>query len=150
MREGEDLRQVGCIMYRRHTVCNEAAVPQAATFFSFLSTIMSPTRPQLLAAAQAFCDAFAASRPLDDVLAHFSHDPVNPPEAIEHGLPLVPFVGRPFVGVTALKQYFYTPRRTSHIREHALLRVRCRYRGEKGLLQGAGTIYMDEHWLGLG
>lgn len=67
---------------------------------------MSPTRPQLLAAAQAFCDAFATSRPLDDILAHFSYDPAHPPEAMEHGLPLVPFVGRPFVGVIALKQYF--------------------------------------------
>lgn len=73
----------------------------------FLPTNMAPTRKELLIAAQAFCDVFASSKPLDDILTHFSSDPAHPPQAIEHGLPsLAPFLGRAFVGVPALKQYF--------------------------------------------
>lgn len=68
---------------------------------------MAPTRAELLASAHAFCYTFASSKPLDDILACFSTDPAHPPQAIEHGLPsLAPFLGRAFVGIPALKQYF--------------------------------------------
>lgn len=58
---------------------------------------MTLTRSQLLAAAQALCDAFAAKAPLPELLAHFST--THEISAHEHGLPLLaPFLGRTFKG----------------------------------------------------
>ncbi|KAI0065539.1 hypothetical protein BV25DRAFT_1913569 [Artomyces pyxidatus] len=64
-------------------------------------------RTDLLAAATAFCDAFAAGSPLDTIIAFFSTS--TAPVAIEHGLPqLAPFLGRTFEGLPGVVQYFVT------------------------------------------
>ena len=60
-------------------------------------------RQKVLAAAEAFCDAFAEKQPLEEVLGHFSDDA----QAFEHGLPqLAPFLGRAFKGREGLQEYF--------------------------------------------
>ncbi|KAI0741567.1 hypothetical protein C8Q80DRAFT_1109695 [Daedaleopsis nitida] len=56
-----------------------------------------PTRAQLLAAAQALCNAFANKADTDTLLSHFSSS--HQISAFEHGLPaLAPFLGRAFTG----------------------------------------------------
>ncbi|KAH9482487.1 hypothetical protein JR316_0004587 [Psilocybe cubensis] len=66
---------------------------------------MSPTRLQLLIAAQKFCESFAEKKSIDEILAHFST--THEISVIEYGAPiLAPFLGRPFVGSQAVKQYF--------------------------------------------
>ncbi|KEF55292.1 uncharacterized protein A1O9_08946 [Exophiala aquamarina CBS 119918] len=63
------------------------------------------TRQHLLLAAQAFCNAFAEQKPLEEILSHFSTS--SDVVAIEHGLQrLAPFLGRDFRGQDGLKQYF--------------------------------------------
>ncbi|KAL5512701.1 hypothetical protein ACEPAG_2967 [Sanghuangporus baumii] len=66
---------------------------------------MSSQRGQLLAAAHAFCDTFAAQKPLDEILNLF----VNGEDTlcVEHGLQqLAPFLGRHFAGPDGVKRYF--------------------------------------------
>lgn len=69
---------------------------------------MSPTRSQLLASAQALCNAFATKAPLPDLLSHFST--THQVSAHEHGLPsLAPFLGRTFTNLTgpdSVEAYF--------------------------------------------
>ncbi|EPQ56345.1 hypothetical protein GLOTRDRAFT_138102 [Gloeophyllum trabeum ATCC 11539] len=66
---------------------------------------MAPTRAQLLKAAQALCDDFAAKKDLDALLAHFST--THQATAVEHGEPcLAPFLGRPFTGHDSIRKYF--------------------------------------------
>lgn len=56
-------------------------------------------------AAQGFCNAFATQSDLSTILAHFSSSAEV--LAFEHGLPrLAPFLGRPFKGPDAIKDYF--------------------------------------------
>ena len=56
-------------------------------------------------AAQALCDDFAAKKDVDTLLKHFSK--THQCTAIEHGEKcLVPFLGRPFVGLDAIRSYF--------------------------------------------
>lgn len=81
----------------------------------------TPTRAELLAAAQAFCDSCAQKKPLDEILSHFSPPPPPPSSSSkgeakgetneiivhEHGLPqLAPFLGREFRGVQGARRYF--------------------------------------------
>jgi hypothetical protein len=86
---------------------------------------MPPSRNDLLQAAKALCDEFAAKNDIELIVAHFSttHDCV----ALEHGEKcLAPFLGRfashivlshiltliplifvrPFTGITGIKEYF--------------------------------------------
>lgn len=69
---------------------------------------MPASRSQLLAAAQALCDAFAGKAPLPDLLAHFST--THAVSAHEHGEPLLaPFLGRTFKGRSgpgSIEEYF--------------------------------------------
>ncbi|KAI0073504.1 hypothetical protein K474DRAFT_1710635 [Panus rudis PR-1116 ss-1] len=69
---------------------------------------MPPSRSQLLASAQALCNAFASKAPIPELLAHFSH--THAVSAREHGLPfLAPFLGRTFTGLTgdnSIESYF--------------------------------------------
>ncbi|KIX04055.1 uncharacterized protein Z518_07608 [Rhinocladiella mackenziei CBS 650.93] len=64
----------------------------------------SSSRDQLLAAAQAFCNAFADHKPPEEILGHFSaSDDIL---ALEHGLPeLAPFLGREFRGQNGIREY---------------------------------------------
>ncbi|KAL2219291.1 hypothetical protein M432DRAFT_590047 [Thermoascus aurantiacus ATCC 26904] len=62
-------------------------------------------RTTLLEPAQALCSAFAAAAPVDDLLSHFTTDPM--PIAHEHGHPaLAPFLGRTFNGLDGVGRYF--------------------------------------------
>ncbi|KAI6091842.1 hypothetical protein F4821DRAFT_225704 [Hypoxylon rubiginosum] len=62
-------------------------------------------RADLLAAATAFCEAFAQQKPPDEILSHFSTSPDT--LAFEHGLPeLAPFLGREFRGHDGVREYF--------------------------------------------
>jgi len=64
-----------------------------------------PSRSQLLHAAQALCDDFAAKKDVDTLIAHFSK--THQCTVIEHGEQcLAPFIGRPFVGLDAIRFYF--------------------------------------------
>ncbi|OCB91264.1 transcription elongation factor S-II [Sanghuangporus baumii] len=66
---------------------------------------MSSQRDQLLAAAHAFCDAFAAQKPLDEILNHLANG--EDTLCVEHGLQqLAPFLGRQFAGPDGVKRYF--------------------------------------------
>ncbi|KAL2271527.1 hypothetical protein VTJ83DRAFT_898 [Remersonia thermophila] len=67
---------------------------------------LSPTREELLHAAQAFCNAFAASTPTGTLLSnHFTRRRRNI-LVHEHGLAqLAPFLGRQFRGPEGLDQY---------------------------------------------
>lgn len=65
------------------------------------------TRAELLDAAKAFCDAFAAGSPLDTLIAFFSTS--TTPVAIEHGLSgLAPFLGRRYEDINGIVEYFTT------------------------------------------
>jgi hypothetical protein len=66
---------------------------------------MPPTRHQLLASAQGLCGDFASKKDLEVILSHFSS--THQVTAIEHGEScLAPFLGRPFVGLLAVRNYF--------------------------------------------
>ena len=65
---------------------------------------MGPTREQLLGAAKALCDDFAQKKDLEVIMSHFST--TQPCTALEHGLPVVPFLGRPFHGHEGVREYF--------------------------------------------
>ena len=68
-------------------------------------TIMGTSRNQLLHTAQTLCSDFAAKKDVDTLLGHFSR--THQCTAIEHGEQcLAPFLGRPFVGLDAIKSYF--------------------------------------------
>jgi len=63
------------------------------------------SRIQLLHAAQALCHDFAAKKDVDVLIGHFSR--THQCTAIEHGeQSLAPFIGRPFVGLDAIRSYF--------------------------------------------
>jgi hypothetical protein len=63
------------------------------------------SRSQLLHAARALCDDFAAKKDVDTLVAHFSN--THQCIAIEYGEQcLAPFIGRPFVGLDAIRFYF--------------------------------------------
>ena len=62
-------------------------------------------RNNLLNAAKAFCNAFAAQAPLEDILSYFSTQVEI--SAHEHGLKhLAPFLGRTYKGRKGIEQYF--------------------------------------------
>lgn len=66
---------------------------------------MRISRNQLLEAAQALCNDFAAKKDVDTLLSHFSK--MYTCTAIEHGEPgLAPFLGRAYNGLEAVKTYF--------------------------------------------
>ena len=66
---------------------------------------MSPTRQDLLSAAQTFCTSFASHKPPGETLSLFSTSPEV--RAYEHGLPqLAPFLGREYKGREGLEKYF--------------------------------------------
>ncbi|KAF8974418.1 hypothetical protein BDZ97DRAFT_21640 [Flammula alnicola] len=66
---------------------------------------MAPSREELSQAAQTFCDAFAEKNDLETILSYFST--THEVSAIEYGHPiLAPFLGRPFVGISGVQQYF--------------------------------------------
>lgn len=105
----------GLPIMKSSCVAHVPPAPHSASFFghptrrSSTSSNMARTvsRSDLLAAAHAFCEAFASKQPLDTILSRFSNDPAHPPYAIEYGLPsLAPFLGRTFVGLTAIEEYF--------------------------------------------
>lgn len=61
----------------------------------------------LLSAAQSFCHSFAAKRPLDEIMDHFSQRRANEVVAHRHGLKqLAPYIGRLFTGSGAVREYF--------------------------------------------
>lgn len=63
------------------------------------------SREGLLAAAQAFCAAFADQKPPEEVFGHFSAS--DDVVVLEHGLPqLAPFLGREFRGHAGIQEYF--------------------------------------------
>jgi hypothetical protein len=67
--------------------------------------IMGTSRNQLFLAAQALCDDFAAKKDVESLIGHFSK--THQCTAIEHGEQrLAPFLGRPFVGLDAIRFYF--------------------------------------------
>ncbi|KAK5096119.1 hypothetical protein LTS08_007725 [Lithohypha guttulata] len=62
-------------------------------------------RRHLLASAESFCNALASQADLETILSHFSTS--YTPVAHEHGLKqLAPFLGRPFLGIEGIKEYF--------------------------------------------
>ncbi|KAI1761016.1 hypothetical protein GGR53DRAFT_507069 [Hypoxylon sp. FL1150] len=64
-------------------------------------------RADLLAAATAFCEAFAQKKSPDEIMSHFSTSPDI--LAYEHGLKeLAPFLGREFRGRDGVREYFQT------------------------------------------
>ncbi|KDR83460.1 hypothetical protein GALMADRAFT_644829 [Galerina marginata CBS 339.88] len=66
---------------------------------------MPLSRAEVLNSAQHFCNAFAERKSIDEILSLFST--THEASAIEYGAPiLAPFLGRPFVGVSEIKQYF--------------------------------------------
>ena len=66
---------------------------------------MSDQREKLLTSARSLCDAFAAKRPLEDIIGCFST--TEEPVVIEHGLQqLTPFTGRSFRGIDGAQEYF--------------------------------------------
>jgi hypothetical protein len=63
------------------------------------------TRNSLYSSAQRLCHDFAEKKDIQTILSHFSR--THQCTAIEHGLPiLAPFLGRPFTGLDAIKEYF--------------------------------------------
>jgi hypothetical protein len=67
---------------------------------------MSPSRDQLLKAAQTFCTSFASQKPPEEIFGLFSTSPEV--TAYEHGLPqLAPFLGREYKGTDSIKKYFF-------------------------------------------
>lgn len=65
------------------------------------------SRDSLLSAAQGLSTAFSNGLPVSQIITHFSSTFLNPPEALEHGLPqLAPFLGRSFTGVDGISEYF--------------------------------------------
>lgn len=66
---------------------------------------MGPSRAQLIASAQQFCEAFSRKEGITSLLSHFST--THQASAIEHGEPsLAPFLGRPFSGLSQVQKYF--------------------------------------------
>lgn len=66
---------------------------------------MAPSRKELLASAQQFCEAFSRKEDITTLLSHFST--THQVSAIEHGEPsLAPFLGRAFSGATGVQSYF--------------------------------------------
>ncbi|KAI5859375.1 hypothetical protein GGS23DRAFT_600499 [Durotheca rogersii] len=65
------------------------------------------TRASLLAAAAAFCDAFARQAPVDEILGHFAEgDAAAAVAVVEHGhASLAPFLGRAFRGRGGARAY---------------------------------------------
>jgi len=64
-----------------------------------------PSRKQLLVAARSFCDDFASKKDVETLLSHFSL--THQCSIIEHGeQSLAPFLGRPFTGLPAIREYF--------------------------------------------
>jgi hypothetical protein len=62
-------------------------------------------RNKLINAAVAFCDAFSAKKPPDEIFSLFSES--EDLIVLEHGLPdLAPFLGREFRGRKGLEEYF--------------------------------------------
>lgn len=62
-------------------------------------------RRHLLASAESFCNALASQADLETILSHFSTS--YTPVAHEHGLKqLAPFLGRSFLGIEGIKEYF--------------------------------------------
>jgi hypothetical protein len=75
------------------------------TPLSQTSMIMAPSREKLGQSAHSFCDAFAEKKKLDAILSLFST--THEVSVIEHGLSiLAPFLGRPFIGISGVRQYF--------------------------------------------
>jgi hypothetical protein len=67
----------------------------------------SLTRAQLQESVQSLCDAFATHKSIDEILFHFSNNPNVRPTAMEHGhRHLAPFLGRRFVGLQKIREYF--------------------------------------------
>lgn len=65
---------------------------------------MGVPRDKLLHTAQALCNDFAEKKDVDTLLGHFSRIQCT---AIEHGEQcLAPFIGRPYVGLNAIRSYF--------------------------------------------
>lgn len=63
------------------------------------------TRNALYTSAQSLCHDFAQKKDIQTILSHFSKR--FQCTAIEYGLPnLAPFLGRPFTGLEAIKDYF--------------------------------------------
>ncbi|GLB33477.1 hypothetical protein LshimejAT787_0103610 [Lyophyllum shimeji] len=68
---------------------------------------MRPSRSELLSTAQQFGDDFSNKKEITVLLSHFST--THKATAIEHGEPaLAPFLGRPFVGIGGVREYFET------------------------------------------
>ncbi|KAF8873863.1 hypothetical protein CPB84DRAFT_1798104 [Gymnopilus junonius] len=66
---------------------------------------MPHSREQLLKSAQNFCSAFSEKRSVEEILSHFSV--THEVSAIEYGAQtLAPFLGRQFLGISGVKQYF--------------------------------------------
>ncbi|KAI1340535.1 hypothetical protein F5Y15DRAFT_378960 [Xylariaceae sp. FL0016] len=74
-------------------------------------------RQDLLAAATAFCEAFAKKKPLEEIMGHFAAERDREAgeesggavriSAFEYGLPcLAPFLGRKFEGMEGVRRYF--------------------------------------------
>ncbi|KAK5081143.1 hypothetical protein LTR05_007937 [Lithohypha guttulata] len=62
-------------------------------------------RKHLLASAESFCNDIASQADLETILSHFSTS--YTPVALEHGhKQLAPFLGRPFLGIDGIKEYF--------------------------------------------
>ncbi|ESK93763.1 hypothetical protein Moror_1461 [Moniliophthora roreri MCA 2997] len=67
----------------------------------------SPRRTRLLSSAQSFCNSFAENKDIETITSHFTL--THQPSVIEHGEPsLGPFLGKPHVGMDAIKSYFET------------------------------------------
>lgn len=66
---------------------------------------MTPTRANLLEAAQRFCDAFSQKKDANIILSLFST--THEISAIEYGNPtLAPFLGKEFIGKANVELYF--------------------------------------------
>lgn len=65
------------------------------------------TRALLLSAAQSLCNDFSSASSTSTLLSHFRSDHGALATAYEHGHhSLAPFLGRPFLGRSGVKEYF--------------------------------------------
>jgi hypothetical protein len=93
------------MFWAKRSTCARGAVGLYSARAPVRSQMPATSRSQLLHAARALCDDFAAKKDVDTLIAHFSN--THQCIAIEYGEQcLAPFIGRPFVGLDAIRFYF--------------------------------------------